>query len=206
MSMLSRLLTRSDVAPRALAAPAPIEILAMQRRHLREIMPIEQAAYPTPWSRTVFESELQQVTSGSRHYVVARRDRAVVGYAGLWFVPDPDGDQAHVTNIVVAPAARRSGIGTHLLAHLAARAIEHGCVSWTLEVRASNHAAQELYRAFGFAPAGIRKRYYDNTEDAIVMWCHDLQSPAYAERLAAVAPAGSTWPPDAGDTGVRRAR
>ena len=49
-------------------------------------------------------------------------------------------------------------------------------MAWTLEVRASNTAAQELYRQFGFAPAGVRKRYYENTEDAIVMWCHDIQS------------------------------
>ena len=188
MSIVSRLLTRTDGGARQpVPSPAEVEIVAMQRRHLREVMPIEQGAYPTPWSRNVFESELQQVATGSRHYVVARRDRELVGYAGLWFVPDPDGDQAHVTNIVVAPAARRAHIGTHLMLHLAARAIERGCVSWTLEVRASNHAAHELYRSFGFAPAGVRKRYYDNTEDAIVMWCHDLRTDDYRERLQRLA-------------------
>jgi ribosomal-protein-alanine N-acetyltransferase len=178
VSIVSRLLTRADGGARQpVSAPAGVEIVAMQRRHVREVMPIEQGAYPTPWSRNVFESELQQVATGSRHYVVARRDRELVGYAGLWFV----------TNIVVAPAARRSRVGTRLMLHLAARAIERGCVSWTLEVRASNHAAQELYRAFGFAPAGVRKRYYDNTEDAIVMWCHDLRSDDYRDRLQRLA-------------------
>jgi [ribosomal protein S18]-alanine N-acetyltransferase len=191
MSIVSRLLTRADTSARQ---PSPrtttgIEIMVMQRRHLRAMMPIEQLAYPTPWSRSVFESELQQVANGSRHYVVAGRDRELIGYAGLWFVPDPDGDQAHVTNIVVAPSARRGRVGTRLMLHLASRAIDRGCVSWTLEVRASNHAAHELYRAFGFAPAGVRKRYYDNTEDAIVMWCHDLQSDDYRERLQRLADA-----------------
>ena len=47
----------------------------------------------------------------------------------------------------------------------------------------SSTGAQELYRKFGFAPAGVRKRYYENTEDAIVMWCHDIQTEDYAERL-----------------------
>jgi len=187
MSIVSRLLTRADGGSRQSVSSPAVEIVAMQRRHLREVMPIEQGAYPTPWSRNVFESELQQVATGSRHYVVARRDRELVGYAGLWFVPDPDGDQAHVTNIVVAPAARRTQVGTCLMLHLAACAIERGCVSWTLEVRASNHAAHELYRAFGFVPAGVRKRYYDNTEDAIVMWCHDLRSDDYRERLQRLA-------------------
>ena len=70
---------------------------------------------------------------------------------------------------------------------LASTAIERGCAAWTLEVRASNTAAQELYRQFGFVPAGVRKRYYENTEDAIVMWCHDIQSDEYAERLRTIA-------------------
>lgn len=182
MSIVSRLLTRSDGR-----SPDDVEIVAMQRRHLRDVMPIENAAYPTPWSRSVFESELDQVGNRSRYYVVARRDRDVIGYAGLWFVPDPDGDQAHVTNIVVAESARRCGVATQLLIHLAERAIGRGCVSWTLEVRASSHGAQELYRSFGFAPAGVRKRYYDQTEDAIVMWCHDVQSPEYRDRLRSLA-------------------
>jgi len=184
MSVLSRLLSRSDDGE-----PRPATIEPMQRRHLREVMPIEQAAYPKPWSRSVFESELQQVASRSRHYVIARergRPHRLAGYAGLWFVTDPNGDQAHVTNIVVAPEWRRSGIGTQLMASLAWTAIERGCIAWTLEVRASNVAAQELYRMFGFVPAGLRKRYYENADDAIVMWCHDIQMPEYADRVRAL--------------------
>jgi ribosomal-protein-alanine N-acetyltransferase len=69
---------------------------------------------------------------------------------------------------------------------LAHTAIGRGCVAWTLEVRASNTAAQELYRWFGFVPAGVRKRYYENTDDAIVMWCHDIQGVAYTERFEAI--------------------
>jgi [ribosomal protein S18]-alanine N-acetyltransferase len=185
MSVLSRLLTRFDGDQ-----PSAVTIEPFQMRHLREVMPIEQGAYPKPWSRSVFESELRQVDSGSRYYVVARdrsRRRRVVGYAGLWFVPEPGGDQAHVTNIVVAPDSRRLGVASRLMTTLASTAIARGCAAWTLEVRASNTAAQELYRQFGFVPAGMRKRYYENTEDAIVMWCHDIQSDAYADRLRSIA-------------------
>ena len=179
MSVLDRLLSRAD-------EPALV-IEPMRRRHLNQVMPIEQASYPKPWSRGVFESELDQVSSGLRHYVVARSGRNVVGYAGLWITPDPDGDQAHVTNVAVAPEQRRTGVATHLLVAQARHAIGRGCVAWTLEVRVSSTGAQELYRRFGFAPAGIRRRYYENTEDAIVMWCHDIQGEAYAERLLAIA-------------------
>jgi ribosomal-protein-alanine N-acetyltransferase len=178
MSVLSRLLPGADAG-----RPEP-KIEPMTRRHLRDVVPVEQGTYPKPWSRAVFESELRQVDTGSRYYVVARRGRHLVGYAGLWFVPDGDDGQAHITNIVVAPEARRDGVATRLMEHLAGEAIRRGCSAWTLEVRASNTAAQELYRRFGFAPAGVRKRYYENTEDAIVMWCHELQSPGYPDRAA----------------------
>ena len=65
-------------------------------------------------------------------------------------------------------------------------AVRRGVNDMTLEVRVSNSAAQGLYRSFGFAPAGVRKRYYENTEDAIVMWCHDIHTDEYAARLAAI--------------------
>ena len=102
-------------------------------------------------------------------------------------VADPDGDQAHVTNVVVDPDRRREGIATRLMLALAEQAIGRGCVAWTLEVRASSEGAQELYRRFGFAPAGVRKRYYENVEDAIVMWCHDIDGADYAARLEELA-------------------
>ena len=175
MSVLARLLQRPD--------DEPIVIEEMRRKHLADMLPIERDAYPKPWSRAVFESELEQVRSGRRHYIVARRRRVVVGYAGLWISPDPAGDQGHITNLVVAVEHRRRGVASHLLGSLATVAIERGCVALTLEVRVSSTGAQELYRKFGFAPAGVRKRYYENTEDAIVMWCHDIQTEGYARRL-----------------------
>ena len=64
---------------------------------------------------------------------------------------------------------------------------ERGFQDITLEVRNTNAAAQDLYRRFGFVPAGIRKKYYENTDDAIVMWCQDVQSEAFAERIREIA-------------------
>lgn len=175
MSVLARLLQRDRTRD--------VVVEPLRRRHLGQVLAIEQASYPTPWSRSVFENELAQVRGGSREYLVARRGRTVVGYAGLWIVPDPDGAQAHVTNVAVDPSHRRDGVATALLVELALAAIDRGCVAWTLEVRVSSTGAQELYRAFGFVPAGVRTRYYENTEDAIVMWCHDIHLPEYRARL-----------------------
>ena len=50
-------------------------------------------------------------------------------------------------------------------------------------MRVGNVAALQLYERFGFAPAGIRRRYYEGRDDAIVMWAHDIGEPAYLARL-----------------------
>ena len=108
-------------------------------------------------AQRVFHDELDQVRDGTRLYLIARRGRAVVGYAGLMFVVD----EAHVTNVVVHQERRRTGIATRLLGRLASAAISRGCRAWTLEVRASSTGAQDLYRTFGFVPVGVRSRYYE---------------------------------------------
>ena len=80
---------------------------------------------------------------------------------------------------------------------LCAAAAQRGCTGLTLEVRVTNTGAQALYRAFGFAPAGVRKNYYTETnEDAIVMWAHDIDLTAHRQRLDAIAasvPGTTTW-------------
>jgi len=182
MSFVSRLIDRrngavgADDVPGGLIEPV---IEPMRRRHLRNVLTIEAKVYPKPWTLGVFHAELEAARVGDRYYVVARTDGDVVGYGGAMFV----GEEAHVTNIAVDPERHRQGIGTRLLVTLARVAIERGCRHMSLEVRVSNTAAQELYRRFGFAPAGVRQRYYENVEDAIVMWCHDIDTPAYLDRL-----------------------
>jgi ribosomal-protein-alanine N-acetyltransferase len=156
----------------------------LRRRHLRSVMKIEQQVYPRPWSMGLFMSELGYRTG--RVYLAARVGTAVVGYAGLMLVPD-DG---HVTTIAVDPAWHGRGIGTRLLHTLARAGVERGAKHLTLEVRVGNEAALALYRGFGFAPAGIRKGYYQETgEDAIVMWVHDVDEASYLERIDALAAA-----------------
>jgi [ribosomal protein S18]-alanine N-acetyltransferase len=176
VSVLSKLLAR-DGGDHLVIEP-------LRRRHLADVMAIEQVSYPRPWTRGVFQSELELSRAGDRYYIVARSGGLVVGYAGLMFVV---GD-AHVTNIAVAADRRRTGVATRLLADLAWHAIDRHCEAMTLEVRVSNTGAQALYRGFGFVPAGVRQRYYENTEDAIVMWCHDIREPAFAERLVSLSP------------------
>ncbi len=158
-----------------------VHLVPLRRRHLRAVLKVEAQVYPRPWSLPLFMSELN--LRNSRHYVAARIEGTVVGYAGLMYV----GDEAHVTTIAVAPAWQRHKIGSRLLLHLARAAVERGAKHLTLEVRVSNAPAQAMYRRFGFETAGIRKNYYaEINEDALVMWAHDVDTASYARRLAAI--------------------
>jgi ribosomal-protein-alanine N-acetyltransferase len=169
------------MAAERLPTELDVTVTPMRRRHLRGVLRIESQVYPRPWSLGLFMSELG--FRNSRVYLVARVGSSVVGYAGLMLVA---GD-GHVTTIAVDPDWHRSKIGTRLLLHLARQGIAHGVDNLTLEVRVGNTGAQEMYRAFGFAPAGVRKGYYTETnEDAIVMWATDVGTPEYAARLAAI--------------------
>ena len=170
MSILARFLGRGA---------SGLVIAPMSRRDLEQVMRIEDVSYPRPWTRRLFEGELDMAQRGERCYLVARDNGVLVGYAGLMYVVA----DAHVTNIAVASEQQRRGIATRLLAELSWEAVRHGCDAMTLEVRVSNTAARSLYERFGFVEAGVRKNYYENTEDAIVMWCNDIHSHEYAQRL-----------------------
>jgi ribosomal-protein-alanine N-acetyltransferase len=158
-----------------------VHLVPMRRRHLRSVLRIEGQVYPRPWTLTLFLGEIG--LRSSRHYVVARVDGSVVGYAGLMLSLD----EGHVTNIAVDPKWQRHQIGTRLLLNLCRAGAARGAKHMTLEVRVSNGAAQHMYRRFGFETEGVRRNYYaESNEDALIMWAHDIESDAYAARLAEI--------------------
>jgi ribosomal-protein-alanine N-acetyltransferase len=136
---------------------------------------LEESVYSQPWSAGIFADELAEP---SRTYIAAEVDGQLVGYGGIMVVDD----EAHITTVVVDPDRRERGLGTRLVLSLVDAAIEVGARSLTLEVRVSNQPAQALYRRFGMAPVGVRKRYYRD-EDALIMWAHDIDGPEYAACL-----------------------
>jgi ribosomal-protein-alanine N-acetyltransferase len=154
----------------------------MRRRHLRGVMSIERRVYARPWSPNLFMAEMTE--PNNRCYLVARIDKAVVGYAGLICY----GDEAHITNIAVDPQHQRRRIATRLLYEQMFQAIEIGASAVSLEVRVTNYFAQRLYSRFGFRPAGVRRNYYQElNEDALIMWTDTIRSEAYARRLGSIA-------------------
>jgi ribosomal-protein-alanine N-acetyltransferase len=148
----------------------------MCRADVPAVVAIERAVQPSGWSAAVFRGELERV---DRAYVVAEVDGALVGYAGVLQVLD----EGHVANVAVAPDRQGAGVGRHLVLALHRIALERGVTALTLEVRAGNEPAKALYRRFGYAPVGVRKGYYADGEDALIMWVHDIDGEAHAARL-----------------------
>jgi ribosomal-protein-alanine N-acetyltransferase len=168
--------------PAELVSPEAVSVVVapMRRRHLRAVLRIEEKTSSTPWSLGLFLAEARR---DERVYLVARSGNEILGYAGLLFALT-DG---HITTIAVDPDRQGGRVGTRLMLVLMRAAVERGAEAVTLEVRASNVSAQAMYRRFGFIPAGARKDYYrDPTEDALVLWAHDIHTPHYAERLAVI--------------------
>lgn len=175
---------RTGTAPVADVSVDGVVIGLMRRRHLRAVSAIEQSVNPHPWSQSLFAGELRMPTS--RHWLVARDNRQVLGFAGLmWNV-----DEGHITNFAVHAGHRRRHVATRMLLAQFRDAIALGITQLSLEVRMSNEAARSLYGRFGFSPGGVRRGYYnDNGEDALVMWVHDIDGADFGERLASLAAA-----------------
>ncbi len=104
----------------------------------------------------------------------------IIGFAGFWIMAD----EAHITNIAVRKIHRRRGIGELLLISIIDLATELNARNLTLEVRASNTAAQSLYYKYGFSQVGLRRGYYtDNKEDAVLMSAENITSASFQSRL-----------------------
>ena len=114
------------------------------------------------WSEALVADELPRA---DRVWWAAYEGEALAGYAGGWIV---DG-QVQILKVGIDPAMRRRGIARELLAHVAADARDLGASRCSLEVRAGNVGAQELYAALGFRSLGVRPRYYSDGEDAVIM-------------------------------------
>ena len=129
---------------------------------------IEVACFKTPWSKKSFYDEVTQ--NACARYMVVREDGVAIAYAGVWFVLN----EGHITNIAVRPDRRGMGYGEMVTRGMIQLAADSGMTWMTLEVRRSNRAARSLYEKLGFKEIGCRKRYYENTEDAILMALEEL--------------------------------
>jgi ribosomal-protein-alanine N-acetyltransferase len=151
-----------------------VELRRLEMRDLNAIERIERASYPTPWSRSMFASELAKPSS----ICLGAFDLETDELAG-YLVISRYVDAWHVMNVAVAPEYRRRGIAQALLEHLFDVTGGDERRGYTLEVRVSNSDAIRLYERLGFVARGIRRGYYtDNREDALIMWKDPVEEAA----------------------------
>ena len=143
-----------------------VELRKLELRDLTAIETIERQSYPTPWSRSMFASELAKPSSLSLGAFETEQD-TLVGY----LIISRYVDAWHVMNVAIAPERRRLGIARMLLDRLFEVTASDERRGYTLEVRVSNEGAIKLYEGLGFVARGVRRGYYtDNREDALIMW------------------------------------
>jgi len=178
---------------------------------ISQVMDIERESFPSIWPETTYKRELQnrlarylvlvqhpperpptppaQVRRPQGWRETMRRllslrpapeptQELILGFAGLWLMVE----EAHIVTLAVREGQRRRGLGELLLIVAIEVAVAHGQQVMTLEVRRSNEAAVSLYEKYGFTRAGVRSRYYDNREDALIMTTPPLSSTAFRER------------------------
>ena len=143
-----------------------VELRRLELRDLNSIEEIERSSYPTPWSRSMFASELAKPSSLCLGAFDPETDK-LIGY----LIISRYVDAWHVMNVAVEPGHRRQGIASLLLNRLFELTAGRSRRGYTLEVRVSNAGAIKLYEDLGFRPRGVRRGdYTDNREDALVMW------------------------------------
>ena len=140
-----------------------VEMLPMHSRDLDDVLAIENAVYPFPWTRGNFADSLAAGYSAW----VCRIGGELVGYVVVMLAVD----EAHLLNISVHQSRQGMGFGARLLRHAMECARLGGADRLFLEVRPSNERAVDLYRHFGFRQIGQRKGYYPavtGREDALI--------------------------------------
>jgi [ribosomal protein S18]-alanine N-acetyltransferase len=151
-----------------------ITIREMRQEDIPAVQEIDRLSFSLPWPKSAFDYELNE-NPGSLLWVAEVDEpsgiKKVVGILVVWLIID----EAHIATIATAPGYRRQEIARRLLAAGLKQAAELNINTATLEVRANNTPAINLYLSFGFETVGIRPHYYvDNNEDAFIMTKYHL--------------------------------
>ncbi|WP_310487285.1 ribosomal protein S18-alanine N-acetyltransferase [Chamaesiphon sp. VAR_69_metabat_338] len=147
---------------------------------IESVVILDRLCFGGLWS---IDSYRRELTNDNSHFLGVSIDRTlapetsgIIGFGCFWAILD----EAHITLLGIHPQYQRQGLGTLLLTALLDKARSIEMARATLEVRASNQGAIDLYERFGFQTVGRRKKYYQDTgEDGIIMWRGGLQHPNF---------------------------
>ncbi len=148
-----------------------VTIRKMTERDVPAVARIDQISFSLPWPEHSFQYEVSE-NRVARCFVAETEDYRIAAMIVSWIIVD----EMHIATIATHPDYRRQGIGERILTEALQDGLKVGAHLAFLEVRASNEAAQAMYRKFGFRTTGKRPRYYrDNGEDAILMTLEPLE-------------------------------
>jgi ribosomal-protein-alanine N-acetyltransferase len=152
-----------------------IYIRSMTLDDIEAVHSIDELSFSMPWPEKSYRYEIMENPT-SRLWVaeMQRADsvKSIVGMIVVWMILD----EVHIATLAVHPDFRGQRIAKKLLIVSLREAIKTDIRLVTLEVRANNQVAQDLYKDFGFVVSGRRLRYYrDNNEDALIMTLYDLE-------------------------------
>jgi ribosomal-protein-alanine N-acetyltransferase len=156
----------------------------MEVDDLDTIMPLERVAFADPWTRRMYFSDLTDNPLATYRVIRAGDDAdlpPILAWGGFWLLVD----EAHIATVASHPQYRGCGLGQWLVVSLMEQAQDRGARVATLEVRASNLSAQKLYDKLGFDVVGMRRKYYRDGEDGLIMTTPPLDEPDMQARLAA---------------------
>ena len=155
----------------------------MREEDIPQVVEIEKIAFSRPWTKSIFKAAL--LLPYAAYYVAVEESSGkdagdktgdntednipdkVVGMCGVKKIFE-EGD---ISNVAVHPAYRGRGISRKMLEILMREARADGVQAFTLEVRAGNEVAVNLYESLGFRTEGVRPRFYDDpVEDGLIMW------------------------------------
>jgi len=139
-------------------------ISKMIGENIEPVMLLEREIFSDPWTETAFYTAINNPLYES---IVAKEGEQIVGYLIYSYIP-PEGE---IQRIAVRTGFQKRGIGTALMENIVLFSKEQEVTAITLEVRAGNRAARNLYEHCGFVKEGVRKGYYQGPqEDAVIMW------------------------------------
>jgi [ribosomal protein S18]-alanine N-acetyltransferase len=153
-----------------------LELKPLTEAHLSDALDLDRACFGGLWTLEAYQRELDSPNSDLLGLFSPVSPGELLAMGCFWSILE----EAHITMLAVHPQYQYQGLGQALLYSLLKTAASVGLERATLEVRASNEIAINLYQKFGFKTAGRRRRYYqDNGEDALVLWFGDLQQPNF---------------------------
>ena len=137
-------------------------IRACEKNDINQIVDLELNTLGTTLG---YDSLLGYLDNSLIYCLVYENENEILGYISFSF----DGEMLEIFNFCVKENYQRSGIGTKIMNYAFNMFTSKGLKSSILEVRESNKKAISFYEKLGYVQISIRKKYYSNNENALIL-------------------------------------